>query len=301
MPTPKADEVLVRVAAAAVTAGDARIRGARFPRGFGFPGRLAMGVRGPRVRTLGNSFSGVVEQVGRNATGFSIGDEVAGMTGARMGAHAELCLAPARSVAHKPDRVSFVDAAGLLFGGTTALHFLRDRARVAEGDSVLVIGASGAVGSSAVQLAHHAGARVTGTASTPNLDLVRDIGAAEAIDYTTTPISTLTGSFDVVLDTVGALHRADAPRLLAPGGRMILVAATLVDTITARGSVIAGAVPERGEDIAEILDLAAEGPLRPLVTHVAGLEALPDAHRLIDSGHKVGNLVITPGGVQQPS
>lgn len=298
-PEPGAGEVLVRVAAAAVTAADSRLRAGRFPPGFGAPARLAMGIRGPRARILGNSLSGTVERVGPGVTAFAPGDEVAGMTGFRMRAHAEYAVAPVASLARKPAEVGHADAAGILFGGTTALHFLRDRARVAPGETVLVNGASGSVGSAAVQLARHLGATVTAVASARNRDLVLRLGAGRAVDYAATPVAGLAERFDVVLDAVGNLSRADGLRLLADDGRLALVVASLADTVRAGGRVLAGPAPERAEDIAFLLGLVAAGDLRAVTEVAGGLETLPEAHRLVDSGRKVGNLVVLPHGVPE--
>ena len=178
IPTPelRPGEVLVRVEAVAVTSGDARLRAGRFPKGFGLLARLGVGLRGPRRRILGVALSGRVERVAPGVQGFAPGDEVAGMSGTRLGAHAEFVAVPAASMVHKPGTVAHADAAGVLFGGTTALYFLRDRAGVRPGDTVLVNGASGAVGSSAVQLAKYLGADVTAVTSAPNADLVAGWG-----------------------------------------------------------------------------------------------------------------------------
>ncbi|NUT98334.1 MAG: NAD(P)-dependent alcohol dehydrogenase, partial [Saccharothrix sp.] len=156
-PEPRAGEVVVRVRAVAVTSGDARIRAARFPRGFGVAGRLALGLRGPRRPVLGGSFSGEVVE----GAGFAPGDEVCGMSGVRLGAHAEYAAVPAAKLVRKPAGVSHEDAAGLLFGGSTALCLLRDKGAIKAGHRVLVNGASGAIGTNAVQLAKHFGAEVT--------------------------------------------------------------------------------------------------------------------------------------------
>lgn len=296
MPAPQRGQVLVRVEAAAVTAADSRLRAARFPPGFGLAARLAMGVRGPRARTLGNSFSGVVERVGAGVSGFAAGDEVAGMTGSRMGSHAEHAVAPVTSIARKPSGVSHPEAAGLLFGGTTALYFLRDRAGISADETVLVNGASGAVGSSAVQLAHHFGAIVTAVTSTRHHELVRRLGATTVIDHTTTPVAKLSDRFDIVLDTVGNISRADGLRMLTDRGRLGLVAAGLADVARSGGRVLTGTAPERASDIALLLDLADGGDLDPVTRVVGGLDSLVEAHRIVDSGRKVGNLVVLPHG-----
>lgn len=294
MPAPRRGEVLVKVAAAAVTSGDARIRAARFPPGFGFLARLGIGLRRPRARVPGMVFSGQVERLGEGVTGVAVGDQVAGMTGGRLGAHAEYVVVAATALAAKPEVVSHADAAGVLFGGTTALHFLRDRARVQAGQTVLVNGASGSVGSSAVQLAVRFGAVVTAVSSAGNHSLLRKLGAAQVVDYRTTPVAGLDQRFDVAFDAVGNLRRAEGLRLLNPGGSLILAVASLGETVSTRGRVLAGSAPERADDFAFLLDLVARGALDPLAETVGGLEALPEAHRRIDTGRKVGNLVVMP-------
>ncbi|WP_022889978.1 NAD(P)-dependent alcohol dehydrogenase [Agromyces italicus] len=308
-PVARRGESLVRVMAATVNSGDARIRGARFPRGFAVPGRLALGVRGPRVRVLGAVFAGVVEAIGADATGgaphaggtvasgYAVGDRVCGMTGARMGAHAELVAVPASRLARIPDGVTFDDAAGVLFGGSTALHYLRDKAAVRPGEHVLVVGASGAVGTNAVQLAKHFGAKVTAVTSAPNAKLVTALGADRVVDYRTTPLGSLASRgerFDVVFDTVGALSPATGRPLLAEGGRLLLAVASLGEMITARGPVKTGTSPERAEDFATLLGLIATGDLRVVVDETMPLDRLAEAHARVDSGRKVGNLVLHP-------
>lgn len=298
-PTPRGDEVLVRVVATAVTAGDARIRGGRFPRGFTPFARLAFGVRRPRRPILGGTFSGVVEAVGRDVTGLAPGDEVCGMTGARMGTHAEHAAVPASRVVRKPAAVTHDDAAAMLFGGTTALHFLRDKASVSPGDSVLVNGASGAIGTNAVQLARHFGATVTAVTSTANARLVEDLGADKVVDYAQTPLSDLTERFDVVLDTVGNLSPTSGRRLLTDRGVLLLAVADLWDMLRARGAVKAGSAPERAEDFELLLQLMTDGRLVAVHDPATpprglGLEGLVTAYERVDSGRKVGNVVIRP-------
>lgn len=293
-PVPRADEVLVRVRAVAVTSGDARIRAARFPAGFGMFGRLAFGVVRPRKPVLGGSFSGVVEGVGARVTGFAPGDEVCGMTGVRLGAHAEYVAVAGAKLVRKPAEVSHEDAAGLLFGGSTALHFLRTKGSVGEGKTVLVNGASGAIGTNAVQLAKHFGAVVTGVTSAANAQLVKDLGADRVIDYTTGELDRTRDRFDIVLDTVGALTIKAGRRLLNDGGILLLAVAGLADTIRARGDVAAGAVPERTEDFEFLLDLAARSGLTVVIDESHDLADIAAAHRRVDSGRKVGNIIVRP-------
>lgn len=292
-PVPRPGEVLVRVHAAAVTAGDARIRGARFPRGFSVPARLAFGPFRPRRPIPGMAFSGVVATA---AGGFAPGDEVCGMTGIRSGAHAEYVAVGAGRIVAKPAEVGHEDAAGLLFGGSTALYFLRDRAEITRGTSVLVNGASGAIGTNAVQLAKHFGATVTGVTSAANAALVTGLGADRVIDHRTTDV---TGRFDVVLDTVGNLTPRSGGRLLTDRGVLLLAVATLGQTvlgqtIRSRGRVRSGNTPERAADFTLLLQMAAKGELTVVLDEVLDLDGIVAAHERVDSGRKVGNLVIRP-------
>ncbi|MEV6816947.1 NAD(P)-dependent alcohol dehydrogenase [Micromonospora sp. NPDC051296] len=293
-PRPRAGEVLVRVRAAAVTSADSRIRGARFPAGFGVPARLMFGIVRPRRPTLGSSFSGVVASVGARVGDFAAGDEVCGMTGIRLGAHAEYVAVPADRLARKPAEATHEAAAGLLFGGTTALFFLRDKAGVGPGTSVLVNGASGAIGTNAVQLARHFGATVTAVTSAANAELVTKLGADRVIDYTDGGLGATTERFDVVLDAVGNLSIASGRRLLSTPGVLLLVVASLGETIQARGNVVAGATPERVADFDFLLDLAARGEITVVLDQIHDLHDIADAHRRVDTGHKVGNVVVRP-------
>jgi NADPH:quinone reductase-like Zn-dependent oxidoreductase len=294
-PEPRAGEVLVRVEAAAVTSADSRIRAARFPAGFAVFARLAFGIRRPRRRVLGSAFSGVVEAVGSRVGDVAAGEQVCGMTGAKLGAHAEFVAVPADRLARKPAEVSHEQAAGLLFGGTTALHFLRDRAKVRPGASVLVNGASGGIGTNAVQLARHFGASVTAVTSTANIGLVRNLGADRVVDYTRDDLSAMDERYDVVLDTVGNLSIASGRRLLTAHGVLLLVVADLGETIRARGNVKAGPAPERVADFNLLLQLAARGELTVVLDQIHGLDDIADAHRRVDTGHKVGNVIVRPG------
>lgn len=294
VPEPRPGEVLVRVHAAAVTSGDARIRAARFPRGFAVPARLVFGITRPRRRILGGTFSGVVAAVGDGVAGVAEGVAVCGMTGTRMGAHAEYVAVPVAKAVPLPEGVSHEDAAGVLFGGTAALHFLRRRGGVGPGMSVLVIGASGAVGTNAVQLAHAAGAVVTAACGGANAALVTGLGAARVIDRTVTDVTTLGERFDVVLDAVGVLTVASGRRLLAPGGRLLLVAADLWQTIRARGAVAAGPAGERPEDMAELLAMVAAGTLRVVHDAAYPLEGIAEGYARVDTGRKTGNVLVRP-------
>ncbi|KAB7744114.1 zinc-binding dehydrogenase [Nostocoides sp. F2B08] len=295
-PVPGKGEVRVRVHATAVTVADARIRAARFPRGFGPSARLAFGVTRPRRHVLGSCLSGVVESVGPDVAEFAIDDEVCGMAGSRMGTHAELAVVSADRLVRKPTGVSHDDAAGVLFGGTTAWQFLHVKSTVSQGDRVLVVGGSGAVGSNAVQLAAIAGAHVTAVTSASNADLVRRLGASEVVDYGSTDITALPDRYDLVVDTVGTLRRATGRRLLEPEGVLLLVAGDLVGLISAMTArnVRGGVAAEDTADMTALLDLVDDGSLRVLLDSTVPLNDIVAAHRTVDSGHKVGNIVVRP-------
>ncbi|WP_341720985.1 NAD(P)-dependent alcohol dehydrogenase [Micromonospora sp. FIMYZ51] len=297
-PRLRAGQVLIRVRAAAVTSADSRIRGARFPAGFGVPARLMFGVVRPRRPILGGSFSGLVEQLGPGVDDLALGDEVCGMTGVALGAHAEYVAVRANRLARKPTEVSHEQAAGLLFGGSTALFFLRDKANVGPGTAVLVNGASGAIGTNAVQLARHFGATVTAVSSSANHELVTGLGAERVIDYADGGLAATSERFDVVLDAVGNLSVEAGRRLLRTGGRLLLVVASLGETIRARGNVVAGAAPERVADFEFLLRLVARDEITVVLDQSHDLDGIVEAHRRVDTGHKVGNVVVRPCGPQ---
>ncbi len=301
-PHPADNEVLVRVHAAAVTSGDARIRGARFPAGFGPLVRLFFGVTRPRRQILGSTFCGIVEAVGTDVAAFAPGQAVCGMTGTKFGTHAEFVVARADRLARVPVGVSLDDAVGVIFGGTAALYFLRDKASVTSGKTVLVNGASGAVGSNAVQLAKHFGANVTAVTSAANTELVASLGVDRVIDYTSDDLAATDARFDAVFDCVGNLTIDSGRRLLAEGGVLVLAVASLWDTIRPHGNVVTGSAPERVADIEFLLDLVARGDLTVVYDGAYDLEHIVDAYRRVDSGHKRGNVIVHPwpeaGGTQ---
>lgn len=298
VPQPGRGEVLVRVIASAVTSGDARMRSGVFPPGFAVPGKLALGIRGPRKRVLGAVYAGEVTALGAGVDGVAVGDRVAGMSGFAVGGHAEFVVAPVARLAAIPEGLSHDAAAAVLFGGTTALDYLRDKAQLGAGMTVLVNGASGAVGSSAIQLARHLGAEVTAVTSAANSELAMRLGATRTIDYREMPVAQLAAAgerFDVVFDAVGNITAAAGRPLLTDRGVLLLAVAGLGDTIAARGQVKAGPASEKVENLREVLRLASEGVLDPLIESVHPLGGIADAYRRIDSGRKVGNIVVRPG------
>lgn len=294
-PKPKKDEILVKVVATTVTAGDWRALTLDMPKGFGPMGRLIFGLTGPRHTILGMEFSGVVEATGPSVTRFRPGDEVFGSTSGRMGAHAQyLTIRENAHVAAKPGNLSFEKAAALSFGGVTALHFL-GKARVKPGEKVLVIGASGGTGTAIVQLAKHMGAHVTGVTSTPNLELVRSIGADRVIDYTKENALTGPDRYDVIVDTVGETHLARCQHALREGGRLAAVAgelSTLLSAALGNRTIISGVAPEGPEMAQQIAELAKAGVLRPAIDHRYDFTQMREAHARVASRRKRGNVVV---------
>jgi NADPH:quinone reductase-like Zn-dependent oxidoreductase len=290
-------EVLVRVRATTVTAGDSRLRSARVPRGFGILMRLGFGIFGPRQHILGWEFAGEVAAVGRSVSRFAVGDKV---FGARMGCHAEYVAVRESAVAPMPRNVRFADAAALVFGGTTSLFYLRDKARIQPGERVLINGASGAVGTAAVQLAKHFGAVVTGVCSAGNAELVRSLGADRVIDYAKENFTHTDVAYDIILDTVGNCSFARCKHALSPGGRLLLVVASLGQIFgvmlwpsRAGRKVLAGVGAIRTEDLLLLEALAESGVFKPVIDRIYPFARIVDAHAYVDSGRKKGNVVIT--------
>jgi NADPH:quinone reductase-like Zn-dependent oxidoreductase len=300
-PVPKDNEVLVRIHATMVTAGDWRARSLNLPGGFGFLGRPVFGFFGPRQPILGTEFAGIIESVGKSVTRFDIGDEVFGFTGARYGCHAEYRTMPEDGLlTRKPVHLSFAEAASLSFGATNALNLLRDHAKVQPGEKVLVVGASGGVGTAAVQIAKHLGADVTGVTSTGNIDLVRGIGASRVIDYKHEDFAAGDTRWDVILDTTGTTSFARCERVLNAGGRLVIVQGTLADAMgltkapkTSGKTVIAALPTVTPADIAFLGELAASGALRPVIDRSYPLEQAATAHAYVDTGRKRGSVVLT--------
>jgi NADPH:quinone reductase-like Zn-dependent oxidoreductase len=298
-PVPKDNEVLIRIHATTVTSGDWRVRTLSMPKGFGPVARLALGITGPRQPILGTELAGVVETVGKNVTRFRTGDAVFAFPGAKMGCHAEYrALADDGPLALKPENLSFEEAASLPFGGSTALHFLR-KARIKAGDNLLVIGASGAVGSAMVQLAKHFGARVTGVSSAGNLELVRSLGADKVIDYSKEDFAGSGETYDVIADTVGATSFASCKAALKEKGKLLAIAGGLPDILAALRTlmtngrkVIAGPAQERPEDVQQLAALAKTGVLRPIIDRRYDFEQMAEAHAYVASGRKRGSVVV---------
>ena len=302
-PTPQADEVLVRVHASTVSIADHRTRSRDLPKGLWFLVPLALGVFRPRKPVLGMDVAGVIEAVGDEVTGFAPGDEVIAMLGAAFGGHAEyVCVKPAATaITRKPGNLSMEESVALVFGGHTALAYL-DHVALEPGAEVLVNGASGAVGTAAVQLAKLRGARVTAVCSGGNAELVRSLGADRVIDYTVDDFTADGETYDAIVECVGNAPFERVERSIRPGGALLLVVTSLRSMLTASRNrkrtgklVTFGGVPVTGDDLATIVRLAEAGEFRPVIDRTYDLDEIVEAHRYVDTGRKRGNVVLRIG------
>jgi NADPH:quinone reductase-like Zn-dependent oxidoreductase len=298
-PEPGDDEILVRVHAATVGVVDALAR-----RGSPWYARVHFGPLRPRFPVLGCDFAGQVEAAGPAVTRFGVGEAVFGTIAPRFGAHAEyICLPEHGAVAPKPSNVSYAEGAAL--ADATALCFLRDKAGLRAGQTVLVNGASGAVGSVAVQLAVHFGASVTGVCSGPHLRLVRKLGAESVLDYTRSDFTRAGRRYDVIFDVAGTSSFSRCRRVLSAGGvylttapsPAIFAAMPWTARFGSRRAVIAftglRAAAEKRRDLLVIKELAEASALVPVVGARYPLARIGDAYRHVDAGHKKGNIVVT--------
>lgn len=291
-------EVLVRITAAGVTTADARLRANDAPRGFKLLMRCISGFARPRNPVGGMEFAGVVAALGSGVSAFSGGQRVFGTTGLKGGAHAEFLRIRADArIFPLPDTLSDVEGAAFFFGGLTAADFLLDKANLRPCERLLINGATGSVGSAAISIGRHLGAEVTAVARAENHAFARELGARETIDYRAGPIR---GSWDVILDVVGTLPYPQAATLLASGGRLLPVTATLAEQLSAalrpkRGAhrIAGGVVADDRPAMARLLQLHSAGVYRPAVGEVLPFAEISVAHARAGSRHKRGSVVVT--------
>jgi NADPH:quinone reductase-like Zn-dependent oxidoreductase len=298
-PKPGSGEVLVKVHASTVSAADHRTRTKDVPGGLGLLSSLTIGFFRPRIAVLGMDVAGVVEAVGAEVTGLRPGDEVIAMLGAKFGGHAEyVCVPQDGAITVKPRNMDFEEAVTLVFGGITARAFL-NAAPLRPGAGVLINGASGAVGTAAVQLAKQAGAHVTAVCSGRNAELVRSLGADRVIDYTEHDLLAESATYDIVMDCVGYAPYARLESLVRPGGALLQVIADLKGLLlaSARGRrsgkrVVATPGRHHAEDLAHLVQLAEAGRFHAAIDRTHELDDIAAAHRYVDSGRKRGSVVV---------
>jgi NADPH:quinone reductase-like Zn-dependent oxidoreductase len=284
-PTPNDNEVLIKIYAAPVTAMDVRIRGLNVPM-EGIGGRIArimmrlkLGLTKPRKPILGGYLAGEIETVGKDVKRFRKGDQVYARTGWRFGSYAEYtCLPENEMLALKPSNLTYEEAAAIPYGGANALYFLR-KGGIRSGQKVLIYGASGAIGTSAVQLARYFGADVTGVCSTTNLELVKSLGAEKVIDYTQEDF-TNNNLYDIIFDAVGKISYSISQKALRPNGKYVSVFASGLSEI-------------HTEDLIFLKALVEAGKIKPVIDRCYPMEQAAEAHIYVDKGHKKGNVVIT--------
>ena len=301
-PIPKDDEILLKVQATTVTATECTFR-----KGVPFISRLFTGLTRPKITILGEEVAGEIEAVGKNVTQFKAGDQVFGSAGTDFGAYAEyVCLAEeSATLATKPTNLTYEEAATTVDGGLTALPFLRDKGKIQRGQRVLINGASGSVGTAAVQLAKYFGAEVTGVCSTTNIDLVRSLGADHVIDYTQEDFIKNGETYDIIFDTVGKTSFSRCKGALTQRGIYLQAAATTTifpdmlwtSMIGNKKAMMAATgmrpVVERKKDLNFLKELVEAGTLKPVIDRNYPLNQIVEAHRYVDTGRKKGNVVIT--------
>lgn len=282
VPMPKIGkkDVLIKVMASAVNSGDVRLRGLKVSPILSILFRLVIGVRKPRKPILGVALSGEIVEIGQDVTTFKVGDQVYGMTGMRFGGHGQYAaLSEESCIGLKPASSTFEEAAVLPFGGTTAIHFL-NKAGLKSGHQVMIYGASGAVGSSALQVAKYLGAEVTAVCSGRHVEKMRQIGADEIIDYKTSDIKSIGKKFDIIFDTVGKIKKSEVEHLIKKGGKFISVEGY-------------GVASESRAFLNLLTQMYEEGKLDAVIDRTYLLDEIVEAHRYVDQGLKTGNVAIT--------
>jgi NADPH:quinone reductase-like Zn-dependent oxidoreductase len=299
-PIPKDNEILVKIHATTVTVADFRIRSFTVPLSFWIPARIMIGLRKPKKAILGVELAGEIESIGKDVTIFKKGDQIFAASLLNFGAYAEyICLPKDGAVALKPTNITYEEAAAIPIGARTALHFLK-KANIKPGQKVLIYGASGSVGTYAVQLAKYFGATVTGVCSTSNLTLVKSLGADKVIDYTEKNFTNSFETYDVILVAVDKIPFEVCIKALSNNGTYINITAPMKSfpmlwtSITSSKKIISGEnSPETSEALIFLNNRVEEGKLKPVIDKRYPIEQIVEAHRYVDKGHKKGNVVIS--------
>jgi 2-desacetyl-2-hydroxyethyl bacteriochlorophyllide A dehydrogenase len=301
-PTPKDNEVLIKVVAATVFTGDCEMRRGDFPISFWLPLRLMFGIMKPRIKIIGQELAGEIEVVGKAVTSFKAGDHVFAPTDMSFGAYAEyICLPGTHPIQPKPSNMTHDEAATVPVGGLNALHFLR-KGKVQSGEKILINGAAGSIGTCAVQIAKAFGAEVTAVDSTEKIGKLRSIGADHVIDYTQEDFTRNGRTYDVIIDVVGKSPFSRSVKSLNNHGRYVLGNPRLAGaikgiwtTLTSSKRVIVALAGYKTEDLEYLKELIEAGKLKAVIDRRYPLEQVADAHRYVETGQKTGNVVITMG------
>ena len=300
-PFPKENEVLVKIYATTVSAADYRVRGFDVPTTFWLPARLMLGLRKPRKSILGMELSGEIESVGKDVKSFKKGDKVFAATLQTFGAYAEYkCLPENGPIAMKPTNITYEEAAAIPIGARTAYHYLKTIGNIRPGQNVLIYGASGCVGTYAVQLAKYYRTEVTGVCSTANLELVKSLGADKVIDYTIGDFTEKFREYDIVFVTIDKCPFAACKKALSKNGIYLNIGRPIpslemiwTSLKTGIRVVVGKNSPETAEAMIILKGIIEEGHLKPVIDRSYSIDQMVDAHRYVDAGHKKGNVVIT--------
>ena len=302
-PAPKDNEVLISIHTTTVSTGDCNVRNFTFVTKSMRPiAKLMFGIGKPwKARVLGTELAGEVERAGKDVTRFKTGDRVVASTGMAGGGHAQFaCLPETGAVAIAPDSLSWEEAVAIPFGANAALHFLKDLGKIEAGQELLIIGASGAIGSAGVQLAKHFGATVTAVCSGANVELVKSLGADNVIDYTTQDFTKDGKTYDLIFDVVGGTTFDRCQNSLKPNGVFLQnimeltdIARVLWTSIASRKKIKSGVAINNLKRMSFIAELATAGKLRPVIDRSYPLEETAEAFKYVERGHKKGNVVIT--------
>ena len=309
-PSPEADQVLVKIMAATVTAGDCEMRRLQIPLGLSFPIRMYAGFLKPkRISILGQELAGEIEEVGKNVTSFQVGDQVFGTTGFGFGAYAEYICLPGEPgdaegvLAAKPVNLTFEEAAVIPTAGLEALHYLRE-GKTQPGKKVLIIGGGGSIGTFSIQLAKHFGADVTGVDNTEKLELMRSLGSNQVIDYTKEEYTNSGETYDLIIDMVGRKSVSRRLKLLKQDGIYFLAYARILDVVlsiwtslTSSKKLIISSSKQNKEDLNILKGLIDSGELRSIIDRSFPLDQVAEAHRFVESGLKKGNVAISIGHI----
>ena len=293
-PSPKDNEILIKIHASSVSSGDSRMR-----RADPFIIRLIFGFKRPRKPILGVVFAGEIEAIGTSVSNYKIGDQVFGSSGMNFGAHAEYVSVPEDAVlALKPNNMTYEEAASIPFGATASMHFLRI-ANIQQGQKVLIYGASGALGTMAVQLAKNYGAEITAVCSTANIELMKSLGADHVIDYTQEDFTRNGKKYDVVFDTIGKSSLRKALKSLSDNGHLLLASAGIgtmiggsIKSMFIKKKIVSGVIKETVKDMNFFKQLIEKGSLKAVIDRTYPLEKIAEAHAYVDKGHKKGNVII---------